>query len=82
VPLASLVRENVPEINLLAQAPLDPPAKPAPSSAPAAPSSSPPAPATSTGCSGCTTSGERTARSSLLLTLGALLLGWRRRRPC
>jgi MYXO-CTERM domain-containing protein len=72
VQLASLVRENVPEINLVAQARLDLP-KPAPTAAS-------PAPATSTGCGGCATSREGAARSSLLWALGALALAWRRRR--
>ncbi|MFT3771898.1 MAG: DUF2330 domain-containing protein [Minicystis sp.] len=90
VQLASLVRENVPEINLLTQAPLEAPS-PATQPGTTPPGTTPPAPTTPApapsaapqaggGCSGCTTTGEGVARSSLLLALGALALGLRRRR--
>jgi MYXO-CTERM domain-containing protein len=73
VELASLVRENVPEINLLTKA------------SPGGPSSSLPdpigaAPPRSTGCGGCTAGSTSAAPSIGILALGALLLGRRRRR--
>jgi MYXO-CTERM domain-containing protein len=74
IQLASFVREDVPEINLLGH-----PSSPISRS----PSAGSGAPATSTGgakgCGGCATGGEGKASSVLLFALGALLIGRRRR---
>jgi hypothetical protein len=85
VELASLVRENVPEINLLTKAPFDRP-KPSPVPAPTGAAPVTPAPpadvspqASNKGCGGCSASGGSGAPLGLA-AIGALILGWRRRR--
>ena len=68
IQLASFVREDVPEINLLA-------GKPTPVRGPGATTPAPSA----KGCGGCATGGEARASSVVLFALGLLLLGRRRR---
>jgi len=96
VELATWVREDVPEIKLLtrlaAQVPSDGKVpKPGPVTPPVGTSPAGPTPDGTTppdgpkteaskGCGGCATGGEGVARGSLVLALGALVLGWRRRR--
>ncbi len=78
VQLASLVRENVPEIGLITKASLDLPS-PVPKPAPDASSSSSGGPPASGGC-GCAVEPKSAAPSGLLMLLGGLLLAKRRRR--
>jgi MYXO-CTERM domain-containing protein len=81
VKLASLVRENVPEIGLITAAKLDLPApdpRPAPSAS-AAPAVSSAATGPASGGCGCATAQSSSAPGALLFGLGALLFGRRRR---
>jgi MYXO-CTERM domain-containing protein len=96
VELASWVREDVPELKLLTRiaaqqpggstvprpGPVAPPVGTSPAGTPpvGTPATSGANPEAAKGCGGCATGGEGMARGSLLLALGALALGWRRRR--
>ncbi|MFO0757853.1 MAG: DUF2330 domain-containing protein [Byssovorax sp.] len=81
VQLASLVRENVPEIGLVSNAVMEPVAPPPARSAapPAASASSGPGAGSAGGCA-CTVGDDPTSGAGWLAGLGALLAGSRRRR--